>query len=363
MSWDVAVVGGGLGGAAAASRLALAGRQVVLFEREHGRHDKVCGEFLSGDAAAELTELDVRLDCLGAMPIERVRVVSGRIEAAASLPFPAWGLSRRRLDDRLLRHAARHGAEVRRGTTVRALEVDGGGVRLQCSDGFTTAAAAILASGKHDLRGWRRPGASKLIGLKLHLRLDETQRRALAGHVELALFDAGYVGLLLVEDGLANLCLVVSRDRFTALGRDWRRLVATVPHLAGRLDGACALHARPLAIAGMPYGYLTDVTTTAPVYRVGDQAAVIPSFAGDGMAMALHSGRRAGEAILRGHTAALYHRELAATFRAPVRLAGTVAAVAAAPTARWWLAVACRATPWLVGRIATATRIGRSGAI
>ena len=179
MSWDVAVVGGGLGGAAAASRLALAGRRVVLFEREHGRHDKVCGEFLSGDAAAELAELDVRLDRLGAMPIERVRVVSGRIEAAATLPFPAWGLSRRVLDDRLLRQAAGHGADVRRGTAVRALEVDGGGVRLQCSDGVATAAVAILASGKHDQRGWRRPGASMLIGLKLHLRLDETQRRAL----------------------------------------------------------------------------------------------------------------------------------------------------------------------------------------
>ena len=90
---------------------------------------------------------------------------------------------------------------------------------------------------------------------------------------------------------------------------------------------------------------------------------MIPSFTGDGMAMALHSARRAADAILGGHAAALYHRELAATFRAPVRLAGTVAAVAAAPTARWWLAVACRAAPWLIGRIAIATRIGRSGAI
>ena len=76
------------------------------------------------------------------------------------------------------------------------------------------------------------PGASELIGLKLHLRLDAAQTRALEGHVELSLFDGGYAGLQPVEGGIANLCLVVSKARFASLGRDWRRLVATMPHLA-----------------------------------------------------------------------------------------------------------------------------------
>ena len=41
------VIGGGLSGAMAGLRLAQAGREVVLLERERKSHHKVCGEFLS----------------------------------------------------------------------------------------------------------------------------------------------------------------------------------------------------------------------------------------------------------------------------------------------------------------------------
>ena len=84
------------------------------------------------------------------------------------------------------------------------------------------------------------------------------------------LFSGGYAGLQPVEGGIANQCLLVDRDRFAALGRDWRALVAGVPHLAGRLTGARVRHARPLAVAGMPYGWITDDAAWGPVYRLGD---------------------------------------------------------------------------------------------
>ncbi len=177
------------------------------------------------------------------------------------------------------------------------------------------------------------------------------------GHVELSLFDGGYAGLQPVEGGIANLCLVVSKARFASLGRDWRRLVATTPHLADRLDGARALHAKPLAIAGMPYGYQAPAGET-PVYRIGDQAAVIPSFTGDGMAMALRSARAAADAILAGRTAARYHADLATAFRAPMWLAHLVATLAATPMAQDFLVTISRAAPWLLGRIASGTRLG-----
>ena len=71
------VAGGGLAGAAAAARLAMAGRRVLLLERTRGPHDKVCGEFLSGEAAAELTALGLPPAGLGAAPIAAVRLVAG----------------------------------------------------------------------------------------------------------------------------------------------------------------------------------------------------------------------------------------------------------------------------------------------
>ncbi|HYZ31205.1 MAG TPA: hypothetical protein VE684_02845, partial [Crenalkalicoccus sp.] len=60
---------------------------------------------------------------------------------------------------------------------------------------------------------------------------------------------------------------------------------------------------RPLAVAGIPYGF-RQAGGAPGLYRVGDQASVIPSFAGEGVAMALLSGLASGEAIVAGQDAA-----------------------------------------------------------
>ena len=121
-----------------------------------------------------------------------------------------------------------------------------------------TAAAALLATGKHDLRGWRRPRDAGPIGLKLHLRLAAHQRRALAGHVELVVFSGGYAGLQRVEVGspiCASSSTVTVSPRSGATGaRSWRACrICSAP---GRCAG-CGTPGR-WPIAGMPYGWITD---------------------------------------------------------------------------------------------------------
>lgn len=358
MSWDVAVAGGGLAGAAAAIDLARGGRRVVLFERAPGPHHKVCGEFVSAAAAARLERLGGQaLSALGAVPIERLRVVRGRLAATSALPFPAWGLSRRRLDAWLLEVAEREGVDVRRGCAVQSLAADAAGVGLRTSAGEVAAGAALLATGKHDLRGHRRAAAaSGHIGFKLHLRLAPGQQAALGRQVELTLFDGGYAGLQPVEDGIANLCLLVAEARFARLGRDWPALIASVPHLARRLEGATACWPRPLAISGIPYGFRQRMDAAGPIFRVGDQAAVIPSFTGDGMAMALRSGAEAAQAILRGQPAAAFQQRMSRSFAFPLRLAGVVAGVSAVPALQLPIVAACRAFPGLLAGLAVRTR-------
>ena len=358
----MAVVGGGLAGAAAACRLAEGGRRTLLLERARGPHHKVCGEFVSGEAEESLRELGLAdaLTRLGAVPIERVRLAAGRRVAEAPLPFRAWGLSRRRLDAWLLEAAARRGAEVRAGQTVRSLARDGAGTVLSGPDGPLRADAVLLATGKHDLRGAPRRGRpSALIGLKLHLRLAREAWRAIAGTVELVLFPGGYAGLQPVEGGVANLCLVVGKDRYAAFARDWRALVRAVPHLERRLAGAEPCWPDPLAVYRIPYGYLHRDDGSAapgPVYRLGDQLAVIPSFTGDGMAMALRSAARAAAAVLDGTAPADHHRATAAAFAPAMRLAGRVAALGAAPALQAPLIAAARLLPGLMARVAAGTR-------
>src|SRR3546814_14508479 len=84
-----------------------------------------------------------------------------------------------------------------------------------------------------------------------------------------------------------------------------------MPLLRERLEGAEPLLTRPLAVARIPYGFLhTPGSADGGVYRLGDQAAVIPSFSGDGMAIALHSGIAAADSFLAGSAAADYHMRL-----------------------------------------------------
>lgn len=311
------IVGGGVAGAAAACLLAERGQDVLLVEREAGPHDKICGEFVSGEAAGYLLRLGLDLPALGAEPIGAVRLVHRGRVARAALPFPAFGLSRRVLDEALLARAEALGAEVLRGRGVRGLAPAGAGVAAQVDGvGRVEAPAVLLATGKHDLRGARRtPGRAPedLIGFKMHFSLSPPERDALRGHVEVVLLDGGYAGLQLVEGDRANLCLLIGRARFEAAGRDWDGLLDALrrdtPHLARRLAGAAPLMDRPLSIFRVPYGYVHRARgdDLAGVFRLGDQMGVIPSFCGDGMSIALHS---SFAAVASRDDAAAFHRRM-----------------------------------------------------
>ena len=360
----VVIAGGGLAGAAAACLLARAGRDVVLFERDAGPSDKICGEFVSAEAQAYLERIGIDVMALGAHPIRRLRLVHRDREVACALPFAAIGLSRRVLDEALLLHAVRCGAEVRRGQGV-ALKQDRGPILLELADGETlTAGTMFLATGKHDLRGIRRhvETPSELVGFKLHLRLTQARQAALAGHIEIVLLRGGYAGMQLVENGMANLCLLVERSVLRLAGGGWDGLLAhfrrAEPQLAARLDGAAALMRRPLSISRVPYGFVHAPAKDDPpgIFRLGDQAAVIPSFTGDGMSIALHSAVVAASCHLAGQSAAAYHRRLRRDVGGQIARAGWLYRVGGSVRGQ---AALMRAAAMWPGGLALAARLTR----
>jgi flavin-dependent dehydrogenase len=356
------VIGGGIAGAALAAHLAQAGRRVLLVERRDGPHDKVCGEFISGEAALYLDDLGVDLAALGAVRMRVVRLAARQRVATVPLPFPAFSLSRRALDEALLHAACERGAQIRRGRGVRALARRDGAWVAQLDGGETVAADEVfLATGKHDLRGWKRPSGTQndLVAFKLHWRLAREETASLGAGVELVLFPGGYAGLEPVEGGLANLCLVVRQRQFAALGRRWDTLLASLraasPHLHGRLAGALACASRPLAIASIPYGHVA--TGGRGPWLLGDQAAVIPSFSGDGIAIALHSARLAADVHLAGGTADEFQRRLARDVAGQVRRATWMSRLLVRPAGQVVAAAAARLLPDIVAGIARTTRI------
>ncbi len=357
---DVLVAGGGLAGAALGIQLARAGRTVEIVEQSAGLHHKVCGEFLSREAVEYLEQLGVPLRALGAVAIHGVRLHGQTTIAACELPFPAMSLTRRALDEALLSLAVREGAVVLRGRRVESLERDTDGWRAKLAGGeIHMANAAFLATGKHDLGGYKRPAGRQndLVAFKMYFRLSQAQTRVLHGWVELFLFPGGYAGLQMVEGGQANLCLLAARRMLERCRRDWLTLLAHMLRssapLAERLDAAEPLLVKPLAISSIPYGMLMKDARDG-LWRLGDQAAVIPSFSGDGMSIALHSAHLAAEMYVRGGTAAEYARKLQGQLGASVQLATALSGVMVSAPA---IAQAVRLWPGLLGRIAARTRV------
>ena len=292
---DHLVIGGGPAGAMVALRLASAGRDVLLIEKESGPHDKVCGEFLSREAVEYLQQAGVSPLDLGATAIRTLRLSAGSKTITASLPFEALSLSRHVLDAALLARAEENGSQILRGTAVESLIPDGNHWIASLSGGDSIRTPNVfVATGKHNLRGFARSPSrqSDLVGFKMHWQLTPAQLRALRNCMDLYLFPGGYGGLSIIEGGIANLCLVVRRSRLRIAG-GWPRLLDFIlrgnRQLRQLLDGGTALWPRPLAISPIPYGYL--IRESGGLWCVGDQAAVIPSFTGDGISIALHSGR------------------------------------------------------------------------
>ena len=369
MQEEVLILGGGVAGCAASIALARKGRNVTLIEREPTPRHKVCGEFLSGEALEDLHALGIDVPSLGAVPINYVRLAAARRAAEAPLPFPAASLTRKALDTALIAAATAAGVRVRRGCSVQSLSRSTGNLWQATLDDGTTyeAPTAFLATGKHDLRGHVRPkDPHKWVAFKMYYRMSAAQTADLADASELTLYSGGYGGIQPVEDGITNFCCVVQRKYFARTGLRWESLLAKMqqdcPHLAMRLDGAEPLLEKPITITHIPYGYLRRATEDG-LYCIGDQAAVIPSFTGDGISIALHTARRAAAAYLAAESAPVFQPKLRSAMLLQMRLAEVAANGLNNALARAVLPFCLRVWPGAMRVTARLTRVTQSAAV
>ena len=383
---DLAIIGGGPAGTSAALAARRRGLEVAIWERDKFPRDKVCGEFLSAESLPLLRQ-EIPGVLRRGVTITRPEFISarGRVYTFA-LPEPACGLSRRVLDEALWHAAETAGARVQQGCAVWALRK----VKLSCDDaeccsgpsggsaweleslGGSTqrAKSLIVACGRwwalegipSPARRERWEAVSPWVGVKAHF-----SGVAVRDAVEMYFFPGGYCGLAPIEDGLYDACCLVHRRLVRELGAGgpsdlaaWMRAVARHPVLDSRLRGAVQA---------------SETTTTAPVCLsrrsaehhgaliAGDAAGFLDPFTGDGISMALHSGRLAAEQVARvhergrtaGRPAPRYGRSLGRAVRRSYWVAGLVRLLVCAP-ARVQESAVSVVVPWLGRRLLAATR-------
>lgn len=356
------IIGAGPAGLAAALTLARSGSSHLVIERARVTGDALCGGFVSWRTLDALRLLGIEADCLNTLGVETFRLFAGGASASVAMHRPALAVSRHRLDSLLLARAEAAGCPIERGVAVRAVDT---AVRL--AGGSEIAADAVfLASGKHDVRGMARSadacGDDPALGLRLRLPTSAGLTALVGRAIEMHLFERGYAGVVLQEDGSANLCMAVRRSRLSGCGSPaalLRVLGRESPALGERLAYAGTLdHARIDAIANVPYGWRARVGTEG-LFRLGDQAGVIDSLAGEGIGIALVSGISAARAFTHGgaESAVSWQGAFSRDTARPIHAARSLRALAGTANGRRLMAAVLKLWPGALHLATAMTRV------
>ncbi len=298
MRYDVAIIGAGPAGCAAALELARAGRCVIVLEKRLFPRHKVCGGCLSGWAVAQLRELlGERGELPGTPGSQIVFSVGGRVIRCPSAGHTRI-VMRADLDAMLAGAACRAGAEFHFGQQAGVIR-ENGLFKVTVGGQPIDAETILLASGLGGLA--TKPGfESKPFGPPMIGRQWFISAPAVGvtpGAVEMHWLRGGYVGLAAPNDADCIVALAMrtsgirGEDPLCALKRMnprselWDRLPAK-PHDAMR--GA----------AGFPF--VPARLTAANLMLIGDAAGYSEPFSGTGIGLAIYSARCAAQALIAG---------------------------------------------------------------
>jgi geranylgeranyl reductase family protein len=151
--YDLAIVGGGPAGSAAAWQAARSGARVVVLDKAEFPRDKPCGDGLTARAVSYLQKMGLG-DEIG--KFQRVNGVTVYSPSRWDLSFPrrpgmpdhGHVVRRPELDTLLLKHAASAGADIRQSAEVSGPVLDGRGrvTGVTLKTGETVSADAVIAA-------------------------------------------------------------------------------------------------------------------------------------------------------------------------------------------------------------------------
>jgi geranylgeranyl reductase family protein len=292
---DVLVVGAGPAGSAAAMHLARGGARVLLADKARFPRDKPCGGGLTG-RALRYAPCDVSPVVEHVVDRFVVRVgYRGRF-ARRSAPPLIQMTQRRRLDTHLAEEAARTGVDLRDGSPVSELEIDGVDVTARIDGSRVQASFIVGADGANGI-------VARVAGLGdgIHCGVALEGNVAWSDLAPKPYKETAWVELGVVPGGYG---WVFPKGDHANLGvGGW---LAEGPRLRGHLTRLARAHGvDPDALDSvrghrLPMRRLGTRAARDRVLLVGDAAGLVDPLSGDGIYEAWVSAKLAAEAILAG---------------------------------------------------------------
>ena len=310
----------------------MAGLDVVLLEKSYFPREKVCGDGLTPRAVKELISLGIPTPVEdGWIRNKGLRIIGGGMRLALPWPdvasFPDYGLVRPRkdFDEILVRHAVKHGARLREGTSVtgpilddrtgavvgvlgRAVDEDGRATGESLRFEAPLVVAADGNSSRLSLAVGREKREDRPMGVAVRAYYTSPRHDDdyLESWLELWSTDAegrrvllpGYGWIFGVGDGTSNVGLGILNTSAAFGKTDYRdvmrRWVATMPEEWTYTDETLT---GPIRGAALPMGFNRQPHYDGGLLLVGDAGGMVNPFNGEGIAYAMESARLAGEVI------------------------------------------------------------------
>lgn len=309
-TYDVAIIGGGLAGLAAAIQLAKSGYAVVLIEKETYPFHKVCGEYISMESWDFLQSLGVPLTHMQLPNITALQLTAPNGTAFTTpLPLGGFGISRYKLDNLLADIAKQNGVTILEATKVTDVQYENNTFHINYTSspygsGIIKAAICCGAFGKRsnlDVK-WKRPfiqnknsRINNYVGVKYHIRTQWPEHL-----IGLHNFSGGYCGISKIEGDEYCLCYMTTALQLKNCNNSISQLQLQIlyvnPHLKNIFTNSDIVSGFPVTISQISFDKKSPVEQH--ILMLGDAAGMITPLCGNGMSMALHSSKIAASLIV-----------------------------------------------------------------
>jgi len=291
MRCDIAVIGSGPAGSAAAMTAARAGLDVVLLDKARFPRDKLCGGGFTGRSARYMAEIFDRSVTPGLfLTSRRVRLCFGGQDLGVTKDAPPIHMTMRRDFDAML-HGAAIAAGVRALTGVRIAELDTDAGMVRLDDGKTVHFATLIGA----------DGVNSMVARQLFGRAFDPQRIGFGLELELPRDRAEAGDMVEIDLGAADWGYGWSFPKARSVTIGVGGVHSRNPDMKARLRDYAARHgADPevLRCRGqyLPFGDYRAVPGRGRALLAGDAAGLVDPITGEGIAWAMKSGQLAATA-------------------------------------------------------------------